>query len=209
MPAQVLEAQAVFDLDRLRQRSGGDRPLGDPPRRGQILLHQHRRDGEDVADVVEAFAGVVGREIPVGAEIDGEQITDGVGVLRPVQPTGRDPSGVRLHRRIGADELLSSSLTSVVICSSDGGTDASSGGISRLLSFERIISQRSRSACEGLDRLVQRDVEASGRIAGVVAFAAGVVEQRFRRGGEGRFGRRPRDGATRRSRRRRRGSRSR
>ena len=99
---------------------------------------------------------------------------------------------------------VSSSLTSVLICSSDGGTDAPSGGISRLLSFERISSHRSRSACERLDRSIERDVEAAGEVAGVVALAAGVVEQRLGRGGEGRCGRRPGDGATRRSRPRRR-----
>ena len=104
-PAQVLEAQAVLDFNRLRQRPGDDRPLGNPPGGGQVLLHQHGRHGQDVTDVVEPVARIVGRKVLVGAKLDGEEIADRVRVLGPVQTPRGDPSRIGLHRRVGAGEL--------------------------------------------------------------------------------------------------------
>ena len=65
-----------------RQRIGAHGAGGDRLGGVQVLLHQHRRDGQDVADVVEAVAGIVGREILVGAEVDAEQVADGVASIR-------------------------------------------------------------------------------------------------------------------------------
>ena len=62
-----------------------------------VLLHQDGRDGQHVADVVEAVAGVVGGEIFFGAELDAEQVADGVGVFGAIQAAGGDAAGVRLH----------------------------------------------------------------------------------------------------------------
>ena len=56
-------AREIADLERLRRDLGGDRPAGDALSRRQVALHQQRRHGQHVADVVEAVAGVVGGEI--------------------------------------------------------------------------------------------------------------------------------------------------
>ena len=54
-PAEVLEAQAVLDFDRFRQRHGRHRALSDPPGGSEVLLHQDWRDRQDIGDVVESL----------------------------------------------------------------------------------------------------------------------------------------------------------
>ena len=60
----------------------------------QVALEQPRRDGEDVADVVEAVPRLVGRQQGLGVDLEGQQVADGVGVLGPVQPLHRGAAGV-------------------------------------------------------------------------------------------------------------------
>ena len=90
---------------RLGQRTAADRARGDLFGRGQVLLHERRRDREHVADVVEAVARIVGREFVGRAEVDPEQIADRVGVLDAVQAVDRDVAGIRLELPIVAREL--------------------------------------------------------------------------------------------------------
>ena len=71
--ANRLGLEAVFDLDWfLRQRIGANCAGRDGLRRVHVLLHQHGRDGQNAADVVEAVAGIVGREIFLGAKVDAQ-----------------------------------------------------------------------------------------------------------------------------------------
>ena len=60
----------------------------------QVALEQPRRDGEDVADVVEAVARLVGRQEGLGVDVEGQDVADGVGVLGPVQPLHGRPSRI-------------------------------------------------------------------------------------------------------------------
>ena len=60
----------------------------------EVFLQQQRRDAEHVADVVEAVAGVVGREFLLRLEIDPHQVADRVAVLDPVEPADRHPARV-------------------------------------------------------------------------------------------------------------------
>ena len=60
----------------------------------EVLLEQERRDREHVADVVEAIARVVGRELLLGLEVEAHQVADRVAVLDPVEPADRHAARV-------------------------------------------------------------------------------------------------------------------
>ncbi len=60
----------------------------------QVALHQHRRDRQHVADVVEAIAGVVLGEVVGRAEIHAKEIANGVVVLRAIQPPDGDAARI-------------------------------------------------------------------------------------------------------------------
>ena len=77
----LLSLKCELDFQRLGQRVGGHGACGDPAGSGEIAIHQRRRDGEDIADVIEAVAKIVGGKAVFGAEFDGEEIAYGVGVL--------------------------------------------------------------------------------------------------------------------------------
>ncbi len=92
-------------------------PLGGEPRRGrhgglhdglgrlEVFLQQERRDGEDVADVVEAVAGIVGRELLLRLEVDPHQVADRVVVLDAIEPADRHPARVRI-RGIDVEDIV-------------------------------------------------------------------------------------------------------
>ena len=61
---------------------------------GQVLLQQEGREGQHVADVVEAVTHVVGREIVGRSEVDPDQVPDRVVVFLAIEPAERDPSRV-------------------------------------------------------------------------------------------------------------------
>ena len=176
-PAEVLEAQAVLDFDRFRQRQGDDRPVGNPAGGGQVFLHQHWRDGQDIADVVEAVARIVGRKVLVGAKLDGEEIADRVRVLRPVQTPRGDPPRIGLHRRIRPRELL--------LEERDQRRDLLVGPkhiLGRHLLRLELRQNRIPPIAIGGERFHRRkegDVEPPGEVGGVVTLAAGLFEQRL------------------------------
>ena len=96
-------ADAVMTVDEagLGERIATDGARGDLFGGGQVLLHQGGGDGEDVADVVEAVAGIVGGELFGGAEIDAEQVADGVGIFVAIEAMGDGAAGVGLLVVIG------------------------------------------------------------------------------------------------------------
>ena len=104
--ADFLVLVGVLGFERLGQRVGGDGAGGDPAGGGEVAIHQHRRDGEHVADVVEAVAEIVGGKALLGAEFDGQQIADGVGVLAAVEAAGGDAAGIGLEVAVGLFELV-------------------------------------------------------------------------------------------------------
>ena len=63
-----------------------------------VLLQQERGNREHVADVVEAIAGVVGREFLGGLELNPHEIADGVAILHPVEPPKSDAPRVGILR---------------------------------------------------------------------------------------------------------------
>ena len=63
-------------------------------RRGEILLQQHRRHRKHIADVVEAVAGIIRREIRRRLEIHAHQVADGVVVFHAIEPANRDAAGI-------------------------------------------------------------------------------------------------------------------
>jgi len=98
----VVEAPAIGRLGRqhlehlARDRLGGV----------EVLFEQERRQREDVADVVEAIADVVGGEVVGGLHLHAEQIAHGVVVLDAIEPPQREPAGVALLRAVGSAKLL-------------------------------------------------------------------------------------------------------
>src|SRR5262249_47336593 len=83
--ADLLLSNVKESFDGLRRDLRGDGPGGDAFGGGEVSLHEHRRYGEHVADVVEAVAGIVGGEIFLGAELHAEQVANGVGVLVAIE----------------------------------------------------------------------------------------------------------------------------
>ena len=81
---------------RLRRIFRDDGRLHDLLRRREILLHQHRRNGQHVADIIEAIARIVRRKIIRRLERHADQIADRVIIFRAVQPPERHASGIRI-----------------------------------------------------------------------------------------------------------------
>ncbi len=69
----------------------------------QVSLEQGRRDAEDVGDVVEAVARIVGRQERGGVDLERQQVSDRVGVLRAVQTMQQRPAGIRRGCRRGVE----------------------------------------------------------------------------------------------------------
>ena len=70
-------------------------------RRLHVLLHEERRDREDVAVVVEPVTGIIDRELVGGPRRDPEQVADGVVVFDAIQAPRRHTAGTGTHRQIG------------------------------------------------------------------------------------------------------------
>ena len=63
----------------------GDRQARNHSTGSEITFQQNRGQGKDIANVVEAIAGVVNRQGVPGPDIQREKVADGVRVFRPVQ----------------------------------------------------------------------------------------------------------------------------
>ena len=64
------------------------------------------RERQHVADVIEAVAGIVGREVGGEILVEEEQVADGVIKLESVEAANRDVARVRLRLRDGVGEQL-------------------------------------------------------------------------------------------------------
>ena len=89
----------------LHRRRSEERHPRDAVRGRHVLLHQHRREREDVGDVVEAVSGIVLREVVCGAHVDGQQLLDCVVVFGAVEAARGHPAGVRRGRGIDTLQL--------------------------------------------------------------------------------------------------------
>ena len=77
---------------RLRRIAHGE--TADLARRAHVALQQPRRERQHVADVVEAVAGLVGRQQRPAVDFQGQQVADRVGVLEPVEAADDRPPGI-------------------------------------------------------------------------------------------------------------------
>ncbi len=111
-------AHAVALIEPVRNRIGliGDGRLGIAHRqpadlacRGKVPFHQQGRYLQHVADIVEAVAGIIGRQHLRHVDLDRQQIADDVGVFRAVEAMERRMSGIGLDLRhpiaLGLDRL--------------------------------------------------------------------------------------------------------
>ena len=67
----------------------------DVPGSRQIALHQRRRHAQDVGDVVEAAALVVGGQQSGRIHVQSQQVVDRIGILGAIQPMHGGVSGIR------------------------------------------------------------------------------------------------------------------
>ena len=102
---QRLRAFRNLPLARIQPRQRRLRDLGAVERRADhlvggsdVALHQHRRQRQHVADVVEAVAAVVLRELVGWTDVDGEQVADAVVVFGAVQAARGDAAGIDRRR---------------------------------------------------------------------------------------------------------------
>ena len=122
-----------------------DRDGADPPRRRQVALHQHRRDAEHVADVVEAVARVVDRQQRRDVDVEVEQVADGVGVFGAVQPAEDRAARIGLGGG-GAIELADEKRARSASCVAVSGRGMPCGGIEPVPSFRTTFSSGSAFA---------------------------------------------------------------
>jgi hypothetical protein len=93
-------------------------------RRRDVLLHEHGRHGERIADVVEAEARIIRREFVVGVVVDAEQILDGVAVLDAIEASHRDTAGSGLAGSILKTSYLIQALERRLFLLGTGGACA-------------------------------------------------------------------------------------
>ena len=92
---------------RLRAADCPDRKAADRLRRGEIAFHEGRRHPQHAGDVVEAVAGVVGRQEIGDVHVERQQVADGVLVLGAVQPMEcLGATRIRMGRRCAIERAL-------------------------------------------------------------------------------------------------------
>ena len=160
----------------------GNRVLGDGPGhrrngfrhdglgRRQIFLQQHRRQGEDIADGVEAVAGVVRREFDLRVEVDPHEIADGVAILDPVQPAHGDASGIGVAGIDSEGRILDPTFQLLLVGGGQAGLflrrHQARAGILQDLEPEVVVEER---------RVGLQCVEGDFALAGPVAMAVVAV----------------------------------
>ena len=150
---------------RRRRRRIAERERADAIRRREIALEQCRRDDEQVADVVEAERGVVGRQQRCDVDVEIEQIANRVRVLGAIQAPqrrrGRDSRRPSRRARSRATRRTTRRSRRRAAASS-------CGGIVRVLSLR---TTRSRiSACVADVREVEpRERQLAGELGVVMA----------------------------------------
>jgi len=66
----------------------------------QVFLHQQRWQRQDIANVIEAIADIIRREVFRRIKINADQVTNGVVVLTAVQTTNGDASRIDVARAV-------------------------------------------------------------------------------------------------------------
>ena len=106
------------------QRGAEDSQLRYLFRRGEVFFHQHRRDGEHVADVVEPVAGIVDGELIGGADRDSQQVADRIVIFDAVQAASHHAARIVRHGAGGLHSIIravSGGLQHAIDPGSDGG----------------------------------------------------------------------------------------
>ena len=88
-------------FDRAAGLKSADRQPADAPGVADVLLHVQRRDGQHVADVVEAVAGIVGGQtggvIHAVQAVEPQQVAHGVAVFGLIQSMNRRRAGIGMR----------------------------------------------------------------------------------------------------------------
>ena len=84
----------AIGLERGPDARVADGELTDLRRRDHVALEQARGEGQHVANVVKAVAGIVGGQVLASIDLKCQQVADGVGVFGAVQPVDDRPTGV-------------------------------------------------------------------------------------------------------------------
>jgi hypothetical protein len=103
---EIDEPGLVFDHGGRHRWGAVERGARDLFGRRDILLHQRWRHREDVADIVEAVAAVVGREVGGRLEVHAQEVTDGIVVLRAIEATRGDAARIGLGLAVQAGEFV-------------------------------------------------------------------------------------------------------
>ena len=169
----------------------GERPPHGRPAdlrgRRQVALHERLVQPEHPRDVVEAVAGVVGREQRGGVDVERQQVADDVRVLRAIQAVERfRAAGIR-PRGGGAVELALQPREQAVVRRLVRPRPAGGRHHSRPQLAQHALPERRVGAdVRGVDRL-QRDRHGAAPLPGVVVAGDAVAVEK---GGGGSGGRR-------------------
>ena len=96
---------------------------------------------QHVADVVEAVAGVVRRELVLDLEVEPHQVADRVAILDAIEPADGDAAGIGILR-VDAERVAFDPVLQPPHCSGDG-RGFFSGGMRPARVFFSTSSQRS------------------------------------------------------------------
>ena len=166
------EARAVEFVGRGRHRLRGDL-LGDREEAFEV----DGRERQHVADVVEAVARVVGREVGGEILVEVAEVADRVVELHPVEAADRDVARIRLRLRDGGgEELMDGRLERLDLGGRGADLDLdrrhlAGGDLGDHLAPDALVAEEARVVLEGLEVQV-----ALGQF-GVVALVAVLAEE--------------------------------
>ena len=109
--------------------------------RGEVALEERRRHAERIRDVIEAVGRVVRRQERRDIDIERQQIANGVGVLRAVEPMQERTSGMRVRVGLAVERRFQERRQRVQRCAV-GLTSALGWHRSRVQPPEHLLPQR-------------------------------------------------------------------
>ena len=104
------ESAARDGLLRDHERGSGHSAGGNRFRGVHVFFQEQGRNAQDVADGIEAVAGIVRRQLLVHFEVKAGQVADGIAILDAIDSANSDTAGIRIlginTKGIGFDPLL-------------------------------------------------------------------------------------------------------